>query len=330
MNDIAAVYQNKNVLVIGGRGFVGGHLVERLLELGAEVFVLDDDSHPSSAPVNEAAAQYTGDAGDEQELLRVYNTALPDFIFNLAAKVAGVLYNEDHHLEMFENNMPCQMVPLRTSQYVPGKAPAYLHVSSVCVYGQGETSPCNDRFTPRLPPTGANAGYSWSKRIGELYAGWLPEPQQPVIVRPTNMYGPWDHFGPDSHVIPAFIERVHRSPFRMTIFGTGREIREFIYVTDAVEGMLYALAFGKRGEVYNIGTNGQTMIDTRDLARLIAATLGVKGQLLLYDDSKGGGDESRYTDCQRLNALGFKHQVSLEAGIKKTVEWYLANISDGR
>jgi GDP-L-fucose synthase len=307
-------YADKKVVVLGGAGFVGQHLCRALRDCRADVYVIDDFSrHPDQHKIDENNGPITCDIYSTTRLLFHLRRLKPFAVFNLAANVANVQYNQSHHNEMFYSNIRLQTIPVMICEALYSIS-HYLQVSSACVYN---TAPAFEDDVGGIP-IGANAGYSWAKRMGERAVQWSTL-DHAVIVRPSNIYGPGDWYDDKAHVIPKLIKGY--------LNGTAKRYdrytyREFLYVKDAVEGMMYALEHGKHKEVYNLGTGGETAISTIDLHKLIAE-ITEKPLAELIETDFDPGDEERYSNCDKLIYLGWKYKTSLEDGIKRTVEAYL-------
>lgn len=317
-------WKDQLVIVTGGCGFVGSHLVELLQAEGARVEILDDGSRGQNKPKGVKIYPYDAANGDACE--RVFAGAFA--VFNLAASVAGVTYNQGHHMEMFYRNLDLQTVPVVASEVC--KVPHFLQVSSVCVYGEDANAPAQENYLGNAL-TAANDGYSWSKRMGERVIGWSNLPHY-VIVRPSNIFGPRDYFDDKAHVIPALIKKALAEGDAIEVFGTGHEIREFLYVEDAARGMMHALQTGMHGEAYNLGTNGNTAVSIEQLIATIQRIIRDRKKLLvsseyhkplLFSNEFDPGDSERWSDCKKIKHLGWSHQVTLEEGLHKTISWYL-------
>jgi GDP-L-fucose synthase len=314
-------YKDKRVLVIGGAGFIGSHLVRQLIDRGAYVYVLDNLSRgkrgnlPALYEERRFGFAY-GDCSDEGTCRDAFKDQ--DYIFNLAAHVAGVDYNQSHHFEMYFKNSRAQLIPLRVAnEYGIEK---YLNVSSVCVYAPGHNSPAVEENGLIGTPTAANIGYSLAKRMGEYAAIWSNIPV--VRVRPSNVFGPLDYFDERAHVIPALIKKCIEDD-KIVVNGTGKEIREFIYVDDVAAGMIAALEHGQAGEVYNLGTNGQTAVAIADLASMIRDLAGME-QPIVFQQQFDSGDDARWSSGDRAwQGLGWEGKTELHEGLRKTIEWYI-------
>jgi nucleoside-diphosphate-sugar epimerase len=317
-------YKDKNILVLGGAGFIGASLVRQLLDAGAIVRVVDNHSRGKNRI--KGVRYIYGDVSNEGTCRDTFRHA--DCIFNLAATVAGVIYNQQNHAKMFVENLAVQATPLKVAAEYG--VPYYLHVSSVCVYAPGHNAPCLEENGFLGEPVGANAGYSWAKRMGERLAMWYAQEQDlhVIRVRPSNVFGPRDYFDDLAHVIPALIKKALDDD-TIVVNGTGHERREFVYVDDVAMGMMAALERGAPGDVYNLGTNGQTCVEIRRLLLMIQELTGTQHKSVEFSSRYDAGDDERWSDAVRANCdLGWYPRVGLEEGLKRTVEWY-ANHRDG-
>jgi len=308
-------WQNKRVTITGGAGFVGSHLCKHLAEAGAIVEVLDIAQPKRRIP---SVTYRSLDASNLHNCIAAFEGR--DIVFNLAAKVAGVEYNQNHNLNMMYENIPLQITPVVAAEEA-GVA-HFLQVSSVCIYPDNETSPCQDSRSvgEMKPPNLANFGYATAKRIGELAV--MQSKLNYIIARPTNIYGPGDDFGPSGHVIPALIKKCLKQPLPQ-VNGTGKEVREFIFVSDVAKAFMHLVEFGESG-VYNIGTNRRTAITIRDLLDVIQISTATKYKGFEFINAFDSGDSRRFTDSTKLEATGFKAETSLVDGINQTVEWWSA------
>lgn len=304
-------WNDKTVCVVGGAGLVGTELTTLLLQEHARVTVLDDFSRGKTWMIG---AQYiTGDAGDRSKCEETFKGA--DVVFNLAARVGGVLYNQTHSAEMFHENIRLQTVPVIAAREVGVKY--FLQCSSVCVYEESRQNPCIETWLGG-EPNPANAGYAWAKRMGERVARWSGL-EHCVVARPANMYGIYDYFDDRSHVIPALIKKCLNDDV-IRVRGTGQEVREFLYATDAARGMLVALEQGEPGAIYNIGSDGANSCTISELAYTIREILGVDKPIEFIGGS--GGDLRRIVNGDKLMRLGWQPEVSLQQGLRTVCEWY--------
>ena len=313
-------YKNKKVIVTGGSGFVGSHLVEQLIKLDANVVVVVDNFSRGNNKIDGAEYMRT-DATSIDALKFFFKDTFA--VFNLAARVAGVIYNQKNHLEMFYENVKLQTVPVMAADLC--NVPHFLQVSSICTYAEEYQNPAIEPYGQLGNPVKANEGYSWSKRMGENAIDWAENIGHSVIIRPTNIYGPRDYFDSMSHVIPAIIKKVINDDV-IVLNGTGHETREFIYVTDAASGIIHALEFGAHKEVFNLGTDGRTHTSIGGLVALIQLILGTN-KPVEFVSNYDSGDSYRRTQCDKIQALGWIAKTSLQDGLTKTIQWYLNDSS---
>jgi GDP-L-fucose synthase len=312
-------YKGRDVIVLGGAGFVGGHLCRLLEDRGANVAIIDNLSRHVSQQRKRDSQQelFTVDIGNKNRFRNALSYYTPFAVFNLAASVAGVEYNQNHQNKMFIDNANLQTIPVQVCERL--EIPHYLQVSSSCVYGEDANTPAIENNLGG-EPTVANAGYSWAKRMGERVVQWSELPHA-VIVRPSNIYGPGDYYDERAHVIPKLIKGYAKAKNEEVKIFASAPIREFIYVEDVVEGMLHALEFGEHKEVYNLGTNGETVVSIMQLHKTISALLGAK----MPEISKphfAQGDVARYSNCHKMNQLGWEFKMYLKDGLTATLKDY--------
>lgn len=307
--------------VLGGAGFVGSHLVDMLTSGEERVIVFDDYSHPINYR-NKYAEYYTYNVANISEVRAGFLRFEVDIVYNLAAAVAGIYHNIDHQLFMYASNINVLTNPLLAAAHAGVKK--FLQVSSVCVYDPGyqeDRGGVLEKFGLEGTPQPANAGYAEAKRDGERAALWESNIPHVVIVRPSNIVGPRDHFDDRAHVIPALIKRVvHDDVLR--VYGNPGYSREFIHVEDVALGMISALTHGKHKETYNIGSGEVITIEA--LARLIVSIHADKtGEHKNIEWAGGeGGDPYRLSNCDKINKLGWKAERSIKEAVYDTYNYY--------
>lgn len=317
-------WDGKKVLVAGGAGFIGSHLVEELLRRGegVQVTVADQFSkrrHENLALVAGKVRLVDADFRSLESCLEACQGQ--EVVLNLAARVGGIEYNRTHQGTMFRDNMliACQLTEAARLSSVE----RMLVVSSACVYPRSSTIPTPETEGFKDSPEPTNAGYGWAKRMAEVLAQGYREEfgLRTAIVRPYNAYGPRDRFDEaDSHVIAALIRRVFSGESPMKVWGDGAQSRAFLYVSDAARGMLEVCEKHAESDPVNLGTDEEVTI--RRLAETIVRLSGQK-VALDFDASKPSGQQRRNCDTTKARAtVGFKAEVGLEEGLRRTIEWY--------
>jgi len=323
-------WDGRKVLVTGGAGFVGSHVVEDLNRRAptAQITVADLALEREHLPAAVREARLVpADLRRYEDCLRVCRGQ--EVVLNLAAHVAGVGYNRCHHGTMFRDNMLLSLNMMEAAR-VCG-AERFLVVSSACVYARDCPIPMREGDGFRDHPEPTNAGYGWAKRMAEFQAGAYHEEfgMKVAIVRPSNAYGPRDHFErKDSHVIAALIRRVVAGEDPVVVWGDGSQTRSFLYVEDFTRGLLEVTQRYAECDPVNLASDEEVSI--RDLADLIREAAG-SGARLKFDPSQPMGQPRRRCDTVRAAAVaGFRARVGLAEGLRRTVAWYLAHRPAGR
>ncbi|MBI4323025.1 MAG: NAD-dependent epimerase/dehydratase family protein [Candidatus Omnitrophica bacterium] len=315
-------WSGKRVLVTGGGGFVGSHLVERLVAHGARVTVLN---HPGAMPRRNLEAVWSRIQFEDVDLMQAEpcRRALQnqEIVLHLAAKVSGVRFNQAHPAMMLRDNVQLALNVLEASR--EAKAERVLMVSSACVYPRACTIPTPETEGFRDDPEPTNFGYGWAKRVVELLAQTYAEEfgMRIAIARPYNAYGPRDHFeSPDAHVIASLIHRLMDGENPLTVWGDGTASRSFVYVTDLARGLMELVEQYPQPDPVNLGTDEEVSI--RDLAEMIVRLSG-KRVTIQFDPSRPSGQPRRQCNTTKAKRLiGYTAAISLEEGLTHTLAWY--------
>jgi GDP-L-fucose synthase len=312
------MYKNKKVLVTGGTGLIGQPLVQLLLDSGARVRVasLDDPSR-----VNPKAEFMRGNLMDWNFCRQI--TEGMDYVFHVAGIKGSVGLGKTRAASFLVPHLLMNTLMMEAAH--KAGVERYLYTSSIAVYAPAELL-CEDHAWDGPPhPTDRYAG--WAKRMGELQAeaykteyGW----DKVAIVRPANVYGPYDNFDPQTAmVIPALIARVASGENPLVVWGDGSAVRDFIYSRDCAEGMLLALEKAANGVPINLGSGHR--ISIKQLVDAICSCFPNPPRVE-WDTTKPAGQAVRVMDTSRAKeVLGFAPRTSLQQGIQETVAWYLAN-----
>jgi GDP-L-fucose synthase len=298
------------VLVTGGGGFLGSHLVERLERDGADVVVARRRDH---------------DLTSMDETARLFADARPELVFHLAAEVGGIGANRANPGRYWYANLLMGAHVLEQSRLHGVRK--LVVAGTVCSYPKHTPVPFSEDELWNGYPEETNAPYGVAKKA-VLVGGQAYREQyglNTVYLLPANLYGPRDNFHPtNAHVIPDLIRKMVDSTGEIVLWGDGSPTREFLYVDDCVEGLALAAERYDGAEPVNLGTGVETSI--RDLAETVADVTGFEGEIV-WDTSMPNGQPRRSLDASRAaERFGFRAQVGLRQGLERTVAWYRTRI----
>lgn len=324
--DTRAFFAGKSVLVTGGAGFVGSHVVEQILSLGAKTVVPSRAGKtPFLAHLGESVKIVACDLADGAQARAV--SAGADIIMHLAADIGGLSYNIEHPASIFDANMRLGMNILAAAAF--HRVSRTLLCSSACVYPRHCSVPTPEAEGFKDQPEPSNAGYGWSKRMLEfLGAQYAREFGLSIaIARPYNAYGPRDQFDPRrSHVIPALIRKAIESRAgTFEVWGDGRASRSFIYIDDLARGVIEIAARHPNADAVNIGTDEEiTIADLAGLvADLIGAKTGTRPRPVFRPESPTGQPRRKCATTKARRVLDFEARIPLAKGLEKTIDWYI-------
>jgi len=305
---------NKRILVTGGAGFLGKHLVPKLKK-----------KKPKSIFVPEYP-EY--DLIKSEDIKRVFDKAKPDVVIHLAAKVGGIGANRENPGVFFYDNilMSTQMMEEARKRNVD----KYVALGTVCAYPKFTPVPFKEKDLWNGYPEETNAPYGLAKKM-QLVQSQAYRQQygfNSIFLVPVNLYGPGDNFDPiSSHVIPALIKKCidakQNGDREIVVWGTGKATREFLYVEDCADAIVMATEKYNKSEPVNIGSGFEVSI--KNLIGLIADMTGFKGKIK-WDKSKPDGQQKRRLNVSRAKKeFGFEAKTRFNNGLKKTIDWYLEN-----
>ncbi len=310
------VFKEKNVLVTGGTGLIGRPLVEQLIDRGARVRIasLDDPTraHPR-AEFHRLNLMYLNNCIDVCQGI--------DYVFSLVGVKASPAITHSKPASCFVPFLCFNTNMMEAARQCGVKK--YLYTSSVAVYGPAEIYREDDAWKTFPSPNDRFGG--WAKRMGELQAeayaieyGW----KDICIVRPSNVYGPYDNFDTNNAmVIPSLIRRAIDGEDPLVVWGDGSPERDFIHAADVARGMILAMEKGFYQPV-NLGSG--TGVSIRALVEIIVGKLDKKPRVV-WDTSKPIGDKKRIFDISRAKSIGFSPSIDIEAGILEVMNWYKNN-----
>ncbi|MCB9760108.1 MAG: GDP-L-fucose synthase [Alphaproteobacteria bacterium] len=303
----------RRVVVTGGAGFLGSHVVDRLRAGGAEAVV------PRSASF---------DLRDAAACARLMAEARPSWVIHCAVDGGGIGYMRAHPAEVIRNNALMNTNVLHAA-WAAG-VDCFVGVSSVCAYPRTAPIPMREADLFSGYPEPSNAAYGLTKRMlmeqGRAYHD--QHGFNAVFPMPTNLYGPRDDFEPArSHVVPALmrkcLEAADRGDDHIVAWGTGRATRELLYVEDCADAILAMARRWSSPEPVNIG-NGRE-VPVRELVETVAAVCGFRGEIR-WDTSKPDGQPRKCLDVSRAReGFGWTAQVGLAEGLRRTLDWYRAH-----
>lgn len=305
-------WTDKRILVTGGNGFLGKHLVRKLIE--------ERGVHADHISIP-----------DEKDCdLRIWENCQKavggmDLVIHLAAKVGGIGFNQKYPGELFYDNaiMSIQMMEAARREGVS----KYVALGTVCAYPKFTPVPFKEEDLWSGYPEETNAPYGLAKKMQLVQSQSYRQQYDfnSIFLLPVNLYGPGDNFDPkSSHVIPAlirkFVEAKEKNLPVVTVWGTGEASREFLYVEDAAEGILLAAERYNGSEPANLGAGCEIKI--KDLVILVQELVGYKGEVA-WDRSHPDGQPRRMLNTAKAQKeFGFKATTLFEEGLRKTIEWY--------
>ena len=305
-------WESKRILVTGGAGFLGSHLVDNLVEnrnVSPEQIIIPRSS--------------TADLRNFEVCRNV--TQKMDVVIHLAAKVGGIGYNQKYPGTLFFDNAIMGLNLLENARLAGVNK--FVQVGTVCAYPKFTAIPFSEKDLWNGYPEETNAPYGIAKKSLLVMAQAYRQQYalNTIYLLPVNLYGPRDNFDlENSHVIPAlirkFIEAKKSGTKQVTVWGTGKASREFLFVEDAAEGIILATERYNKGDPVNLGAGRETTI--AKLVEIISQQVGFEGEII-WDTSKPDGQPRRMLDTTKaMQEFGFKAKTSFEEGIKKTINWY--------
>jgi GDP-L-fucose synthase len=300
----------RRVYVAGHRGMVGSALVRRLADEGCQIL---------------AADRKRVDLRDQAAVQRWFDENHPEAVFMAAARVGGIYANDQLPGDFLYDNLAIAANVIEAARRTGVQKLVYF--GSSCIYPRLAPQPISEDALLAGPLEPTNQWYAIAKISGlKLCEAYRRQHGcEFVSVMPTNLYGPGDNFDPlMSHVVPALIARIDEARrcgrTVVEIWGTGQARREFLHVDDLADAAIFLMKNWSDYSHINIGTGED--ITVAELARLIAQVVGFGGRFV-FDTSKPEGTPRKVLDVSVLRALGWRHRVDLETGIRSTYDWYL-------
>lgn len=313
-------YLNKKIYVAGHNGMVGSAIMRALQKNGYKNLI--------------AVSSGELDLRRQTDVEDFFEKQKPDVVIVAAAKVGGILANNTYRAEFIYDNLMIEANLIHASYL--HKVEKLIFLGSSCIYPKLAPQPLKEEYLLSGYLEFTNEPYAIAKIAGiKLCENYFRQYGSNFIsAMPTNLYGPNDNFDlQTSHVLPALIRKFHEAKTNnnpaVTIWGTGKPLREFLFVDDLAEAILFMMEKVEASDLYNLGITHLNVgsgkdISISDLAALISNIIGYNGKIE-YDTTKPDGTPRKLMDVSRINKLGWKYKTELEEGIKKTYDWFLNN-----
>jgi GDP-L-fucose synthase len=326
--------KHKRITITGGKGFLGTHLINKLKAKGYQhLYIADIPDY---------------DLVNPEDIKRMYNDSKPDIVIHLAAKVGGIGFNQENPATLFYENL-MMGTQLLHEGYLR-KIEKFVAIGTICAYPKFTPVPFKEEDLWNGYPEETNAPYGLAKKMMLVQSQAYRKQYgfNSIFLLPVNLYGPGDNFDPkSSHVIPALIKKCvdamsnnasripnsdsritinesqitnHDTPPEVVVWGTGKATREFFYVEDAAEAIIFAMERYNKSDPVNIGAGFE--ISIKELVELIVELTGFKGRII-WDKSKPDGQPRRMLDTTKAHReFGFKAKTDFKEGLRKTIEWH--------
>lgn len=303
-------WKNKRVLVTGGAGFLGSHLVKQLKELNLKEIFIPRSKHYDLRKKEICATVVKG----------------MDIVIHLAGIVGGIGYNQRKPAILFYDNILMGVLLMEEAR--KAKVKKFVAIGTICAYPKFTPIPFKEEGLWNGYPEETNAPYGLAKKMLLVQAQAYRKQYgfNSIYLLPVNLYGPGDNFDLDnSHVIPALIRKIAEAKEKnldyITVWGTGKPTREFLYVEDAAKGIIMASEKYNKADPVNLGTGFE--ISIKNLVQKICQILKYKGKVI-FDTTKPDGQPRRMLDVSKAKKeFGFLAETSFDQGLKKTIKWYL-------
>tara|TARA_Y100001958_G_C21239999_1_gene567401 strand:+ start:819 stop:1760 length:942 start_codon:yes stop_codon:yes gene_type:complete len=265
---------------------------------------------------------------NQNDVYRFFKDENPEIVINAAAKVGGILANSNYPYSFLMENMQIQNNLIDFSNEF--KVKKFIFLGSSCIYPKFATQPLKEEYLLTDSLESTNEWYSIAKIAGLKACEALRKQfnKDYLSLMPTNLYGYNDNFDLiTSHVMPAMIRKFHEAKLNndsdVILWGSGNPMREFLFVDDLADAVVFALENKLPDHLYNIGTGKD--ITLFDLSLIVQKIIGHKGKIF-WDKNKPDGTPRKLLDVSKMNKMGWSYSTSLKEGIKKTYNWYLNNI----
>lgn len=308
--------KNSKIYIAGHNGMVGSAIWRTLIAKGYTNLI--------------GVSSVELDLRNQQAVRDFISNEKPDVVIDAAARVGGILANNNYPYQFLMENLQIQNNLIDAA--LQGGIEKFIFLGSSCIYPRLAPQPLKEEclLTSDLEPTnewyaiakitGVKACQAIRKQFGKDY----------VSLMPTNLYGTHDNFDLNtSHVLPAMMRKFHEAKENhnapVTLWGSGTPLREFLFVDDMAQAVVFALENKLPEYLYNIGTG--TDLTIKELAETIQKITGHQGEII-WDATKPDGTPRKLMDISKMHSLGWKHQINLEQGIQLTYDWFVENVEN--
>ena len=307
----------KKLLILGSTGMVGSAVLRKAKKLNYEILA------PNRKQLNLFFFN---------QVRKYLKDKKPDIIILCAAKVGGIYANSNYKADFMIDNLIIQNNVISLSHELKIKKLVFL--GSSCIYPRNSKQPIKEEYllTSKLEKT--NESYAVAKIAGiKLIEAYRAQYNDNFIsVMPTNIYGEYDNFHiNNSHVIPGLIAKIYEAFLnekkKVELWGTGKPLRDFLYVEDLAEGLLFLTKKYNESEIINLGSG--TEISIKKLAVLISKIIGFKG-IIIYNNKYPDGTPRKILDIAKVKKLGWRPKHTLKKGLQKTIKWYIENYKSAK
>ncbi len=308
--------KDSKIYIAGRTGLLGSKTILKLNELGYENII-----HSTHKEL---------DLTNQKDTEDFFCSNKPDYVFVMAGKVGGIKANSENMAEFAMENLQIALNIINAAHKTRVKKMIYL--GSSCMYPAASLQPIKEEYllSGEFEPT--NEGYAIAKVAGVKLCEYFNRQYGDNFISciPANIYGPGDNFiNSNSHVIPALIKRFHYSKINemeeVLIWGTGKPVREFLYIDDAVDACIFLMNHYDSAETINVGVGSSTSI--KELAYAIKDVVAYSGKII-FDSSQSDGMPIRILDSSKINLMGWNTKTKLAEGLSITYKWFLENQED--
>ena len=303
--------KNTKIYIAGHRGMVGSAICRALEAKGY------------SNLVGKTSAEL--DLRNQAAVADFFELEKPEVVIDAAARVGGILANSNYPYQFLMENIQIQNNLIHFS--LKADVQKFVFLGSSCIYPKMAPQPLKEEYLLTGPLEPTNEWYALAKITGVKACEAIRKQfgKEYISLMPTNLYGPFDNFDLEtSHVMPAMIRKFHEARENgntsVELWGSGTPMREFLFVDDLADAVLYSLENKFQDNLYNIGTGVDLTI--KELAETIQKTVGHTGDII-WDSSKPDGTPRKLMDVSKMESVGWKAKISLEEGIERTYNWFL-------